>query len=65
MPITLINCLGINFSIAHTSVTQTKCLRIICVVISGLIVQFHLVIPRRILLARGAMTVTQTNPRTH
>ena len=37
-PIAHINCLGINFPIARTSVTQTNCFRIICVIISGLIV---------------------------
>ena len=34
-PITHMNCLGINFPIAHTSVTQKNCFRIICVIISG------------------------------
>ena len=38
-PITHINCLGINFPITHTSVTQKNCFRIICVIISGLIVR--------------------------
>ena len=37
-PITHINCLGINFPIARASVTQKNCFRIICVIISGLIV---------------------------
>ena len=38
VPITHINCLRINFPITHTSVTQKNCFRIICVIISGLIV---------------------------
>ena len=38
MPITHVNCLGINFPIARTSVTQNNCFRVICVIISGLIV---------------------------
>ena len=37
VPITHMNCLGINFPITHTSVTQKNCFRIICVIISGLI----------------------------
>ena len=37
-PITHINCLGITFPITHTAVTQKNCFRIICVIISGLIV---------------------------
>ena len=39
-PITPINCLGMNFPIAHThtSVTEKNCFRIICVIASGLIV---------------------------
>ena len=37
-PITNINCLGNNFPIARTSVAQKNCFRIICVMISGLIV---------------------------
>ena len=37
-PITHINCLGIDFPITHTSVTQKNCFRIISVIISGLIV---------------------------
>ena len=37
-PIAHINCLGINFPITHTSVTQNNCFGIICVIISGLIV---------------------------
>ena len=37
-PIAHINCLGINFPIAHTSVTHKNCFRIICVIISGRIV---------------------------
>ena len=36
--ITHIYCLGINFPIARTFVTQKNCFRIICVIISGLIV---------------------------
>ena len=36
--ITHIKCLGTNFPIARTSVTQKKCFRIICVIMSGLIV---------------------------
>ena len=35
VPITHINCLGINFPIAHTSATQKNCFRIICVILSG------------------------------
>ena len=35
--ITQKNSLGINFAIAHTSVTLKNCFRIICVFISGLI----------------------------
>ena len=38
MPITQKSSLGINFPITHTSVTQKNCFRIICVIISGLIV---------------------------
>ena len=38
VPIAHINCLGMNFPITHTSVTQKNCFRIICVIISGLIV---------------------------
>ena len=38
LPITHINCLGINFPITRTFVTQKNCFRIICVIISGLIV---------------------------
>ena len=34
-PITHINCLGIDFPITRTSVTQKNCFRIICVIISG------------------------------
>ena len=37
VPITHINCLGIDLPIARTFVTK-KCLRIICEIISGLIV---------------------------
>ena len=37
-PITHINCLGINFPITCTSITQKNHFRIICVIISGLIV---------------------------
>ena len=40
-PITHINCLGINFPITHTSVTQKNCSEIVCVIISGLIVVTH------------------------
>ena len=38
MPITQKNSLGINFPITHTSVTQKNCFRIICAIMSGLIV---------------------------
>ena len=39
VPITHINCLGINLPITHTSTSliQKNCFRIICVIISGLI----------------------------
>ena len=37
--ITQINCLGMNCPIAHTSVTQKNCFRIIYVIISRLIVR--------------------------
>ena len=37
-PITHTNCLGVNFPIARTSVTQKNCFQIICVIISGPIV---------------------------
>ena len=39
--ITHINCLGSNFPIARTFVTQKSSFRIICVIISGLIFFFH------------------------
>ena len=39
-PSTYTNCLGINLPMTRTSVTQNNCFRIICVVISGLIVFF-------------------------
>ena len=38
-PITHINRLGTKFPIARTSVTQRNSFRIICVIISGLIVR--------------------------
>ena len=38
LPITQINYLGINFPIARTFVTPKDCFRIICVIISDLIV---------------------------
>ena len=40
-PIAHFNCLGIDFPITRTFVTQKKCFRIICVIISGLIVIVH------------------------
>ena len=40
-PITHMNCLGINFPIARTSVTQKKRFRIICVISSGRIVAIN------------------------
>ena len=38
-PITQVNCLGIDFPITRTSVTRKNCFRIICVIISGLMVE--------------------------
>ena len=38
-PIAHIYGMGIHFPVAHTSVTQKNCFRIICVIISALIVK--------------------------